>query len=355
VVKVLSLFSGSLASRVATKLVERHPEVSSVQLIHFRSPFSCEREELRQLVKSEWSSATYRTQSIKKDYQDLISLTDDGEFSLEQSCRRCQSLLLSKTARYMDRIGAGFVVTGYTPGEHGVASRAVFAAASRAGLAGRILNPLFAEDPLSLPDELTSWADARIRIRDADEMADLVLELAGELGLEPADPVNSVNRCKLMIPGFGKRVAALFKEELATLNALCLLDFPLYFKADPDLQIIIASDENEKRELQNFFLPQDLRLYPATQHGPMTLLRTNWETKTEMEKAKLIEFVARVTATYAYPAEGVATIPVYYRLESEDERQLLNVEPFASVEALHNRDDLELIPLHLPIQRVLSA
>jgi hypothetical protein len=255
----------------------------------------------------------------------------------------------------MDRIGAGFVVTGYTPGEHGVASRAVFAAASRAGLAGRILNPLFAEDPLSLPDELTSWADARIRIRDADEMADLVLELAGELGLEPADPVNSVNRCKLMIPGFGKRVAALFKEELATLNALCLLDFPLYFKADPDLQIIIASDENEKRELQNFFLPQDLRLYPATQHGPMTLLRTNWETKTEMEKAKLIEFVARVTATYAYPAEGVATIPVYYRLESEDERQLLNVEPFASVEALHNRDDLELIPLHLPIQRVLSA
>ena len=350
-VKVLSLFSGSLASRVATKLVERHPEVSSVQLLYFRSPFSCECEELRQLVKSEWSDSTYRTQSIKKDYQDLISLTGDGEFSLDESCRRCQTLLLSKAARYMDRIGAEFVVSGC---KHGATLRDVTTAASRVGLRGRILNPLLAEDPLSLPDELAAWAVARRQTRDADEMADLVRELASELGLRPIDPVNSASRCKLMIPGFGERVAALFKEGLATLNALCLLDFPLYFKAAPDLRIIIASDENEKRELQNFFLPQDLRLYPATSHGPMTLLRTNWETKTEAEKKDVTEFVARLTATYAYTT-GMATVPVYYRLESEDERQLLNVEPFASVEAALNRDDLELIPLQLPVERVLSA
>ncbi|MCK5828103.1 hypothetical protein KAH43_06205 [Candidatus Bipolaricaulota bacterium] len=353
-VKVLSLFSGSLASRVATKLVERNPGVSSVQLLYFRSPFSCECEELRRLVKSEWPNTIYRTQSIKKDYQDLISLTDDGKFSLEQSCSRCQSLLLSKTTRYMDRIEAEFVVTGYAPGKHGLTSQKLFASAANEGLAGRMLSPLFADDPLHLPDELAAWADVKTRMRNADEMAELVVQLASELGLDPTDAVNSANRCKLMTPGFGERVAALFTEGLATLNALCLLDFPLYFKADPDLRIIIASDENEKRELQNFFLPQDLRLYPATPHGPMTLLRTDWTTKTETEKKDIIEFVARVTATYAY-VEDTATIPVYYRLESEDERQLLNVESFASVEELLNRDDLQLIPLHSPSQRVLTA
>ena len=353
-VKVLSLFSGSLASRVATKLVERHSEVSSVQLLHFRSPFSCECEELRQLVKSEWSGFTYRTQSVKKDYQDLISLTEDGEFSLGDSCRRCRSLLLSKTARYMDRIGAEFVVSGHAPGRHGLTSRDMAIAASHAGLEGRVLTPLFAQDPLNLPDDLDSWANVKMHARNADEMANLVLALADELGLQSIDPVKSSKRCKLMVEGFGERVAALFKEGLATLNALCLLDFPLYFRADPDLRIIIASDENEKRELQNFFLPQDLRLYPATPHGPMTLLRTDWETKTEMEKKDIITFVARLTATYAF-ADGVGTIPVYYRLESEDECQMLNVEPFESVEALGDRDDLELIPLHLPVERVLSA
>lgn len=359
-VKVLSLFSGSLASRVATKLVERHPQVSSIQLLYFRSPFSRECEELRQIVKSEWSSSTYRTQSIKKDYQDLISLTDEGGFSLARSCRSCQSLLLSKTARYMDRINAEFVVTGCIPGKHGSTTQNASDVAARAGLEGRILNPLLAENPLSPPDELGSWANQTnqtnqtTQTRDADGMADLVLQLAEGLGLHTMDPVNSGSRCKLMIPGFGERVAALFKEEVVTLNALCLLDFPLYFKADPDLQIVLASDENEKRELQNYFLPQDLRLYPATPHGPMTLLRTNWKTKTETEKKDIIEFVARLTATYAH-VDGAATIPVYYRLESQDERQLLNVEPFASVEDLETRDDLELIPLHLPVERVLGA
>ncbi|MBE0635894.1 hypothetical protein IH601_07860, partial [Candidatus Bipolaricaulota bacterium] len=142
--------------------------------------------------------------------------------------------------------------------------------------------------------------------------------------------------------------------EVVTLNALCLLDFPTYIMADPDLQIVLAFDENEKRELQNYFLPQDLRFYPATPHGPMTLLRTNWCTKCDSEKQDIIEFVARLTATYAC-VRGVTTVPIYYRLESEDERQLLNVEPFASIEELEQRDDLTWIPLELPIERVFAA
>lgn len=353
-VKVLSLFSGSLASRVATKLVEQHTQVTSVQLLYFRSPFSHECEDLRQLVKSEWSNCTYRTQSIKKDYQDLVPLTEEGAFSLARSCRSCQSLLLSKTARYMDRIGADYVVTGCIPGKHGLPAQSASDIAARAGLEGRILNPLLAEDPRHIPMDLGAWARQETTTRSEEEISEMVLQLAGELGLEQTDPVNSRIRCKLMVPGFGERVAALFKEEVVTLNALCLLDFPLYFKAHPDLRIVLASDENEKRELQNYFLPQDLRLYPATPHGPMTLLRTNWETKTESEKSNIIEFVAKLTATYAR-VDGMATIPVYYRLESQDECQLLNVEPFASVESLATLDDLRLIPLHLPAQHVFAA
>lgn len=353
-VKVLSLFSGSLASRVATKLVERHPQVSSIQLLHFRSPFSRECEELRLLVKSEWSGTTFRTQSIKKDYQDLIALTDEGEFSLSGSCRSCQSLLFSKAARYMERIGADYVVTGYIPGKHGLETQDIVAYAAKAGLEGRVLNPLLTEDLLSIPNDLNSWTNVKSQTRDTSEIEELLLSVADELGLDLVDPVRSECRCKLMAPGFGERVAALFKNEVVTLNALYLLDFPMYFKVAPDLRIVLASDENEKRELQNYFLPQDLRLYPATPHGPMTLLRTNWDTKSEVEKKQIIEFVARLTATYAR-VSGMATIPVYYRLESEDERQLLNVEPFASVEELEERDDLELIPLGLPAQRVFAA
>ncbi|MFC2105099.1 hypothetical protein ACFLRV_00365 [Candidatus Bipolaricaulota bacterium] len=149
-------------------------------------------------------------------------------------------------------------------------------------------------------------------------------------------------------------MASLFKEDVITLNALCLLDFPLYIKADPDLQIVVAFDENEKRELQNYFLPQDLRLYPATPHGPMTLLRTNWDSKDRSEQSRIIEFVARLTATYAC-VSNVDTVPIYFRREFEDEQQLLNVEPFGSIEEIEQRSDLELIPLELPVQAGVGA
>ena len=353
-VKVLSLFSGSLASRVATKLVEQHPHVSSVQLLYFRSPFSRECEELRQLVKSEWAGFTFRTQSIKKDYQDLIALTNEGEFSLSGSCRSCQNLMFSKAARYMERIEADYVVTGGIPGNHGLAVQDSSAAAAMAGLDGRILNPLLTELPLRTPDDLSAWADENWQTRDPKNVKDLLPGLAEKLGLGPADPIRSECRCKLTVAGFGERVATLFKEKVVTLNALCLLDFPLYFKADPDLQIVLASGENEKRELQNFFLPQDLRLYPATPHGPMTLLRTNWATKREPEKKRIIEFVARLTATYVCSSDQT-TIPIYYRLESGDERQLLNVEPFASLEEIEQRENLKLVPLEPAAQRVFVA
>lgn len=353
-VKVLSFFSGSLASRVATRLVERHPDVDSVQLLHFRSPFSRECEELRQLVKTEWSHATFRTQSVKKDYQDLIALTEEGEFSLTGSCRSCQALLFSKAARYMERIGADYLVTGGVSEKHGFSPQDLSTIVAMEGLDGRVLSPLLMERPLRIPRDLNAWADEKRHTRNPDTVEGLALRLGDELGLSTLDLVGSECRCKLTTPGFGARVAALFKQEGVTLNALCLLDFPMYFKADPDLQIVLATDENEKRELQNFFLPQDLRIYPATPHGPMTLLRTNWDTKTEADKNRIIEFVAKLTATYAC-IEGVATIPIYYRLESEDERQLLNVEPFESIEELEQRADLELIPLELSAQSVRAA
>ena len=353
-VKVLALFSGSLASRVAARLVANHPQVSSVQLLHFRSPFSRESDELRQFARSEWSHATFRTQSVKKDYQDLIALTDDGEFSLSGSCRSCQSLLLSKAAKYMARIGADYLVTGSIPDLHGLAGQDAADIASAEGLEGRILRPLLVEQPLRIPSHLDSWADMSRHTSEPEAIARRLPRLAEKLGLCPMDPLSSECRCRLMTPGFGERVAALFKEEVVTLNALCLLDFPMYIMADPDLQVVLAFDENEKRELQNYFLPQDLRLYPATPHGPMTLLRTNWDTKCDSEKQDIVEFVARLTATYVR-MHDTATVPIYYRMESGDERQLLNVEPFTSIEELEKRKDLTWIPLDLPAERIYAA
>ncbi len=340
--KVLSLFSGSLASRVATRIVEQHPDVDCVYLLYFRSPFSWDSEDLRQLVKAEWPRAIFRTQSIKKEYRRLVEISDDGEFSLTLSCRNCRSMLFAKAVRYMERVGAEYLVSGEVPGANRLTEKQIKAIGEDLGVADRILRPLCVG--ASRKRGLPKWADHNRAWRSPRGGRAHLLRLAEENGLEVTDPLAACHRCKLMTPGFGDRVASLFGEAGFTLNALRLLDFALYYKIQPDVKVVLARDEREKRDLQNLFLPQDLRVYPATPHGPMTLVRANWSAKTGAEQQEIVGLAARITATMA-GAERTETVPIYYRLESEDETLLLNARPFEEPEEIAQLETVELIPL----------
>ena len=340
--KVLSLFSGSLASRVATRIVEQHPDVECVYLLHFRSPFSREFEDLRQLVRTEWPHAIYRTQSIKKEYRRLVQITDNGEFSLALSCHNCRSLLLAKAVRYMERIEADYLVSGEVPGQGMSVTKRLRSIARELGVEDRILRPLCVGS--SRKRGLERWAGRDGNGAPSRGASVTLAKLAERVGLDAADPMAACHRCKLMTPGFGERVASLFGEAGFTLNALRLLDFPLFYKVSSDVKIVLARDEQEKRELQNLFLPQDLRVYPATPHGPMTLVRADWRRRGGTEQQMVIELAARITATFAGP-KRTETVPIYYRLESEDETHLLNVNPFEDEAAIARWEDVEMIPL----------
>jgi tRNA-specific 2-thiouridylase len=318
--------------------------VESVQLLHFRSPFSRELDDLRQLVRSEWPRTVFRTQSIKKEYRRLVGISEDGTYSLAKSCINCRSLLLGKAVRFMERVGADYLVTGEAPGARGVEAPDLTRIAESLGVGDRVLRPLCCPQHLDSDSELGVWASHRARASRRFSRPEELADLAMELGVSPVDPLGACRRCKLTTPGFGDRVASLFGEVGFTLNALRLLDFELFYKVRPDTKIVLARNEIEKRELQNLFLPQDLRVYPSTPHGPMTLVRTNWDRRRPSERAAVVELAARITATYVAPGRG-STIPIYYRLEMEDETSLLNSMPFASPEEVAGREDIEMIPL----------
>jgi len=340
VVKVLSLFSGSLASRVAARLVERHPAADEIYLLHFRSPFAREFDDIRQLVRDEWPGVSFRTQSLKREYRHLIGLSGET-FSLTKSCINCRQLLFARALRYMDRVGAEFIVTGEIAGRHGLWGAALARIGESVGLKGRILRPLCSPDLSVEAGRLEEWTDPRGGVPFSDET---VKGLAVQLGMNPYDPLSSANRCKLTTPGFGDRVADLFCESGFTLNALRLLDFPLYYEIFPDVRIVVAVDDWEKRLLQNLFLPQDLRVYPATPHGPMTLVRTDWEGKSAFARDRIIELASRITATHAEGGRG-GPVPVYYRFESDDEKWLLNVLPFDSPGEVSSLETVKVVPL----------
>lgn len=339
-VKVLSLFSGSLASRVATRLVERHPSVEEVYLLHFRSPFAREFAEMREFVREEWPGVSFRTQSLKREYRLLIGLSGDS-FSLTRSCINCRTVLLARAVRYMERVGADLIVTGEIAGEHGLWGATLARIAKSVELEGRILRPLCSPGLKLDVDDLLEWADP---IGGARLSHEALQGLAGELGMDPDDPLGSLARCKLTTPGFGDRVADLFCDTGFTLNALRLLDLRLYYEISPDIRMVVALDGREKRLLQDLFLPQDLRVYPATPHGPMTLVRTDWDNKSDFARDKIIKLACRITATHASGTPGVP-VPVYYRFESEDEKWLINVLPFDSPADVSSLATVKVVPL----------
>ncbi len=343
--RVLVLFSGSLASRIAGALAQRHPEVESVQLLHFRSPFAAETDEFRSVVREEWPGTILRTQSLKREYRRLMG-PEAGPFSLRSACTQCRSLLISRSARYMERIGAQYLVTGERLGRHGLDRPDLDRLAERHGVEGKVLRPLCyrsrqqrldAWGTLDHPEALRSVADEELVRR------------AAELGLRTDNGMGSCERCKLTVPGFGERVANLFAEDGFTLNGLRLLDFAHYYKVEPGAKVVLAVDEEEKRELQNLFLPEDLRVYPSTPHGPMALVRTEWEERTEAERRRIVEVAACIVATHASGGRA-GSVPIYYRFESDDETLLVHGTALRSAEELPELfgvESMALVPSEL--------
>lgn len=332
-VKALSLFSGSLASQVATRLIEQSPQVDKVFLLYFRSPFFEEYEQIRDIVKQNWPRASFRTQSLKKDYRRLANIPMGNCFSLTRSCLSCRTLFLSRAIRYMERIQADFIVTGERVGHHGLSEGEMKRITEDLGIGGLVLRPLSAQLLPPTRAEIEGWVD-RDCLGDlvADE-EDRLRQLAQDLGFPFEHSLDCKLRCKLTRPGFGERLENLFEEEGFTLNAVKLLDFTLYYKHPPDVKITLAMNEEEKRLLQSFFLPQDLRVYLPTHRGPMTLVRTQWQEKSAAEIRKIIELAGRITATHSEAAQ-LSTIQVNYRFENDDETLRLMVRPFTSVDEI---------------------
>ena len=185
--------------------------------------------------------------------------------------------------------------------------------------------------------EKEGWVErSRMGELRAGEEEGILRDLGRALSLDVDSEIGSYPRCKLTRGGFGKRLENLFAEEEFTLNTLKLLDFKMYYKRSPDVKIVLALEEDEKRTLQTYFLPQDLRVYLPTHPGPMTLVRTDWGSKSAEEVEEIIDLAARITATHSEAVQS-SIVPVSYRFENDDETQQVNVPPFRSAREISTR------------------
>ncbi len=321
--RAVVLFSGSFASVLATKLVMEEERVEEVKLLHFRSPFFREYEAIKELAQGLWD-VSFRSQSLKKEFRELSS-SNDGTYQPQLSCLGCRKLMLRKGLRYMKRVRGDFLVTGEVLGRRGLGPLELEEAARQAGAEGLVLRPLSAKLlPETIP-EREGWVNRGSLHAFREGSADGFHPLSRELRLMLEKDFPAEQRCKLTQPHFGTRLEDLLREKDFTMNALELLEFPFYYKKLPDVKIVLGLDDEEKRRLQTFFLPEDLRIYVPVHEGPMALVRANWGEKSPGDIEEIIELAARIAVSHTR-AEG-SKIQTNYRFENKSETFRINVSP----------------------------
>jgi hypothetical protein len=251
-----------------------------------------------------------------------------GSYDIKSCCTGCRKLMIRKALRYMKKVGADFIVTGEMVGVRGLGTEDLLQLARDSGAGDRVLRPLSAKLlPPTLP-EREGWVERRhLKELTAGDRHQLI-RLAKRMGIE-TEGFPAEKRCKLMLPYFGQRLEDLLQEDRLTLNGLELLEFPLYYKRPPDVKIVLGRDEEEKRKLQNFFLPDDLRLYVPVNDGPIALVRANWREKSEREVLQIIELAAKITAMHADLGPR-HRVQANYRFENSQETYRINIAPFSS-------------------------
>lgn len=321
--RAVVLFSGSLASIIATQLMLAERGVEEVRLLHFRSPFFRDYEPIKELAGELWD-LSFRSQSLKREFQELSGL-NSGPYELRLSCFSCRRLMLQKGLRFMKRVGADFLVTGEILGGKGLGLLELEEIARQAGAEGLVLRPLSAKLlPETLP-EREGWVRREHLFSFQEGGGDGLRSLAAELGVAVEEDFPAERRCKLTQPHFGTRLEDLLQEKEFTMNSLELLEFPLYYKKPPDVKIVLGLDDEEKRRLQNFFLPEDLRIYVPVHEGPMALVRANWKMKSPQDIEEIIELAARIAVAHA-PVRG-GKVQTNYRFENRSETFRINVAP----------------------------
>lgn len=326
--KAVSLFSGSLSSSLSTEIAVNHCEIDRVILLTLRSPFFGHYEEIKDIANELWPECKFRSKSIKRQTKNIAS---SGRIELSEAdsfCMRCRFNLLKTGGEFLDRVEGDFLVSGEAADLRGQYWVKKLRKIERgAGVGGLVFRPLSPNMNDSLP-ERKGWtpSDSDMVLKKQDSLQ----SLAEKLDLDTDNEYfGAKTRCKLTSPKYRRRLKDLVEEEGFNVNDLRLLDFGDYYKIPPDTKVVLAANPEDKRELHNYFLPRDLRFYLPTQKGPMGLVRSDWNGKSDEALDEVVNLAARITVAKS-DVDGQVKVPVNYRFEHDNETYSLEVPPLES-------------------------
>lgn len=273
-VRAVILLSGGLDSTLAAKMMT--DQGIELHALHFTSPFcTCSRQISGQAgtlgtgchsqaqVVAERLGIPIRAVSKGKEYIDIVRNPKHGRGSAMNPCIDCRIFTLRKGKKYMEEVGASFLVTGEVLGQRPMSQRvdALRAIEKHSGCAGLVLRPLSALQLEPTIPEREGWVDRAKLLDIAGRSRKEQIRLADAWNV--ADYPCPAGGCLLTDRVFSVKVRDLLDHcPSPDMTDLHLLKVGRHFRMPDGRKVIVGRDEAENRKLEALGKGK-MRLYVA--------------------------------------------------------------------------------------------
>lgn len=268
--KAVSLFSGGLDSLLAVCLMQ--DQGIEVVAVNFVSPFfgaePANRKAAAQL------GIEYHELDIGTEYMDLLKKPVYGYGKNFNPCIDCHGFMLNRAGRFMEEIGASFLVTGEVVGERPMSQNksALQQVEKLSGYKGLVLRPLSARLLEPTIPELEGWVD-RSRLLDiSGRSRSRQMQLAEHYGIK--EYPTPAGGCLLTQENYSRRLRRILavKPEIAV-DELAVLKTGRHFYLSEGELLVVGRNHNENEQLQKIARSHDYLIKVTDRPGPLGLLR----------------------------------------------------------------------------------
>jgi len=293
--KVVALLSGGLDSQLAVRMMQEQGfDVSAVAIKTPFCDFDCGRGcgfEIRE--RADDLNVNLKTVYLGDEYIEMLKHPKHGIGAGFNPCVDCRTMMFDAAKKYMEEIGAEFIISGEVLGQRPMSQHApaLKTIEKESGLVGKIVRPLSAgllpkTDPEKeglIKRENLGMIKGRTRRNQ--------LQMAKEYGIE--NPPNAGGGCLLTEPQFGVKAKDLFDHiETPTINDIDLLKIGRHFRLDEETKFVVGRNKDENEMIKALALPGDILVEAKDYVGPVSILRG--------KNAKFhIEFASSVTLRYS--------------------------------------------------------
>lgn len=270
-VKAVSLFSGGLDSQLAVCLIRE--QGIEVVAVNFQTPFFGGGVYIFEAART--LGIHLEVIDISEEYMDVLKNPRYGYGKNMNPCIDCHGFMLRQAGQFMEKIGAGFIITGEVLGQRpkSQTKSALGAVDKLSGYRGYIVRPLSARLlPPTIPEE-KGWLDRNRLLDISGRSRTRQMELAQRYGLK--DYPSPAGGCLLTTESISRRLRKLFElRPEAGAEDMHILKYGRHFYIGQDNLLVIGRKHEENDALTALARRDDYLLKVATHPGPLAVLRS---------------------------------------------------------------------------------